>query len=124
MKKDNINKLYRNEFSHEQILNMNNEDFNNLSPFEIRRCYDCYYLKSFVSWWCTNEEAMKSYGTSIPGGIKCEFWKPNKKVDKEFTSIPMVLTIEIRSVKFKINIKSRFINRLLFSFFLKFGNTI
>ena len=41
-----------------------------------KRCFDCFYCKATVSWWCTNEEAINYRGTSIPGICDCIFWKP------------------------------------------------
>jgi hypothetical protein len=36
-----------------------------------------------MSWWCTSKEAKKARGTSLPGCIKCTFWKPDWKVIDE-----------------------------------------
>ena len=41
-----------------------------------KRCYDCRHCKAAVSWWCTNEEAIKARGTAIPGVSQCPFWEP------------------------------------------------
>ena len=40
-----------------------------------RRCYDCKYLKSAISWWCMNEDAIEWRGTAIPGVCECPFWE-------------------------------------------------
>ena len=43
---------------------------------EVRRsCYDCGWLKAYVSWWCTNPEARKARGSAIPGIYHCSYWK-------------------------------------------------
>ncbi len=46
---------------------------------EKRSCFDCRSCKAAASWWCTNEEAKKARGTSLPGVIKCSFWTPARK---------------------------------------------
>jgi len=55
----------------------NDEKWDSENPFERRSCYDCVFLKSALSWWCTNEKAIKERGTSIPGCIHCPHWGPN-----------------------------------------------
>ena len=50
----------------------------------LRRCYDCAHLKGAVSWWCTNEEAIKYRGTQIPGVKDCPFWAPAPIEDPPF----------------------------------------
>ena len=42
---------------------------------ERASCYDCTHLKAAVSWWCTNDDAIKWRGTSLPGVEKCPFWR-------------------------------------------------
>jgi len=42
----------------------------------LRRCYDCGYMKSTTSWWCVNENAIEERGTRIPGIYNCPYWKP------------------------------------------------
>lgn len=48
-------------------------------PTERRSCVDCKFLQSYVSWWCTNEQAKLSRGTSIPGVIHCPYWELDVK---------------------------------------------
>jgi hypothetical protein len=43
-----------------------------------KRCFDCKHCKAAVSWWCTNKDAAKYRGTSIPGVRNCQFWEPMK----------------------------------------------
>lgn len=62
----------------EEIESMSKEDFDKVPSEEKRSCIDCKYLKSALSWWCTNKQAIKSRGTSIPGCIKCPFWELKK----------------------------------------------
>lgn len=59
------------------INEIQTERFNQIGPFEKRSCYDCAYLYSALSWWCGNKAAIKTHDTSIPGGIKCNFWQPD-----------------------------------------------
>lgn len=67
------------EMSQGEINNMNQEEFESVSPFEKKSCYDCGHIKSALSLWCGSEEARKARGTSIPGCIKCPYWKPDWK---------------------------------------------
>jgi hypothetical protein len=60
-----------------EIYELTDEEFNAISPFEKKSCYDCKHLKHTMNFWCTNEDAKKARGTSIPGCIKCRFWEPN-----------------------------------------------
>lgn len=53
------------------------------SPEVRRSCYDCGWLKAYVSWWCTNPEAKRVRGTSIPGVYHCPYWKADEKFIKE-----------------------------------------
>ena len=48
-------------------------------PTERRGCVDCKYLKSYASWWCTNEKASLARGTRIPGVIHCPHWELDTK---------------------------------------------
>jgi hypothetical protein len=49
-------------------------------PDSIKKsCYDCYFLTSALSWWCTNKKAIEYRGTSFPGVCNCHFWKPIRK---------------------------------------------
>lgn len=68
------------DMTQSEINSMSEEEFKEISPFEKKSCYDCGYLKSALSWWCTSEDAKKARGTSLPGCIKCTFWKPDWKV--------------------------------------------
>lgn len=68
------------EMTQSEINVMSEEDFKSVSPFEKRSCFDCGHLKSALSWWCTSKEAKDARGTSLPGCIKCTFWKPNWRV--------------------------------------------
>ena len=44
-------------------------------PNERRSCYDCCHLKSLVSLWCSNEQAIIARGTRIPGVVHCPYWE-------------------------------------------------
>lgn len=48
---------------------------------EEKGCYDCFYCQAEVSWWCTNQEAIKHRGTRIPGVTHCQWWKPCTKLE-------------------------------------------
>ena len=58
---------------------------------EVRRsCYDCGWLKAYVSWWCTNPEARKARGSAIPaytiahiGKVIRSLWKSVGESGKE-----------------------------------------
>lgn len=64
-----------NQLSQQEINNLTPEEFKAIPPEEKRSCHDCNHLKAFVSLWCTNEQAKKARGTSIPGCIKCPYWE-------------------------------------------------
>lgn len=54
---------------------------------EVRRsCYDCGWLKAYVSWWCTNPEARKARGSAIPGIYHCPYWKGDNEFMEECRS--------------------------------------
>lgn len=73
------------EMNQSEINAMTDEEFRSVSPFEKRSCFDCGHLKSAMSWWCINEEAKKARGTSLPGCIKCTFWKPDwNNIDNKY----------------------------------------
>ena len=54
---------------------------NTYPPEERRECADCVHLQAFgwISWWCTNQEAVEARGTSIPGCCLCRYWAPKIK---------------------------------------------
>ena len=91
--------------SQSEIENISEEDFKRVSPFDKRSCFDCAHLKSALSWWCTNPEAKKARGTSIPGCIKCHFWSPDwNMIDKkhkipENGYVPTKAEIAVKKVK-------------------------
>ncbi len=68
------------EMNQREINELTKEEFESISPFEKKSCFDCGHLKSALSWWCTNKEASKARGTTFPGCIKCPFWKPDWKM--------------------------------------------
>ena len=43
---------------------------------ERRCCAECRHCKAAGCWWCTNEDAVKWRGTSVPGIKNCQFWEP------------------------------------------------
>ncbi len=61
----------------DQIRRMPNDQFVNANPFVKQSCSDCVFMKSALSFWCSNKEAIKFRGTSIPGIIFCKFWMPD-----------------------------------------------
>lgn len=70
----------------------------NETPFEKKSCYDCGYLKSALSWWCGNKEAIKARGTSLPGCIHCPYWKPDwKMIDDEYKTPENGYTKSVRA---------------------------
>ena len=46
--------------------------------YQNRNCAFCGWMKAAVSWWCSNEDAIKARHTSIPGIRHCPYWKPDK----------------------------------------------
>lgn len=68
-----------------EVEQMSDEDWRNLSPFEKKHCYDCAFLKSALSHYCSNDEAKKMRGTSLPAICQYPFWKPNwNYIDKKY----------------------------------------
>lgn len=65
------------EMTQTEINALSDEEYKNISPFDKRSCYHCNDLKSALSHWCGNKEAIKARGTSIPGCVKCTYWTPN-----------------------------------------------
>ena len=51
--------------------------------YKERACAFCSYLKAAVSWWCTNKEAARLRGTTIPGCSHCPCWAPDKVYIKQ-----------------------------------------
>lgn len=41
---------------------------------------DCRYLTTAFSYWCTNKACCRSRGTSIPGGVGCPYYRPEREV--------------------------------------------
>jgi len=39
---------------------------------------DCAHLTAALSWWCTNDDARKFRGTTIPGIYNCPFYEERK----------------------------------------------
>jgi len=70
-----MNKTFA-ELTQQEIDQMSDADFKAVSPFDKKSCFDCANLKSAMHWWCTSPEAREARGTSLPGCIKCRFWKP------------------------------------------------
>ena len=50
------------------------------SFYKQRCCASCGWMKANVSWWCMNEKARATRGTSIPGVHNCPYWK----LDREY----------------------------------------
>lgn len=63
------------DYSKYNFQKMSDEEFQSVPPEIKRSCYDCAFCKPALSWWCTNKEAIKLRGTSIPGIIKCPYWE-------------------------------------------------
>ena len=72
-----------NKMSSWEIQSMSDEEFKAVPPEQKKSCYDCDHLKSVISWWCTNPNAIKARGTRIPGVIKCPFWSSMKKIPED-----------------------------------------
>jgi hypothetical protein len=52
-------------------------------PDILRSCYNCSWLKSALHYWCTNKQAQKNRGTSIPGCIHCPHWEPDMSAQRK-----------------------------------------
>jgi hypothetical protein len=37
-------------------------------------CKDCRYLRGYVGWWCTSDQAQAAHGTALPGRTDCPYW--------------------------------------------------
>lgn len=46
--------------------------------YEDRGCAYCAKLRSAVSLWCEDEQAIQARHTAIPGVIHCPYWRPDK----------------------------------------------
>ena len=44
--------------------------------YKEKSCFDCDHCRAYVTWWCTNREAVLHRGTNVPGTTGCNFWKP------------------------------------------------
>jgi hypothetical protein len=76
------------EMSQSEINAMSDEEFENVSPFEKKSCYDCNHLTSALSWWCGSKEAVEYRKTKIPGCIKCKFWEPKwSMIDNKYKTV-------------------------------------
>lgn len=74
-----------NELTESQIRDLNKEEFKLYSPFQTKHCSNCYHLISALSFYCGNTEAIEHRGTTLPGVVKCTFWKPDwKHIPKEY----------------------------------------
>jgi len=67
------------KMSPNQVQALTEEEFNAVPPEEKRSCYDCGHIRGVMSLWCTSKDAITARGTSLPGCIKCPYWKPEKK---------------------------------------------
>ena len=56
---------------------LSSDALKSISPFEKKSCYDCIFIKSALNLYCSNKDAIRDRGTSIPGCIKCPHWKPD-----------------------------------------------
>lgn len=87
-----------------EVAEMSDEDWRNLSPFEKKHCTDCAFLKGALSWYCTNDDAKKMRGTSLPAICQCPFWQPNwNYIDKKYRTeengyVPVEEKIVVKSV--------------------------
>lgn len=74
-----------NELSSDEIKLLSKEEYNEYSPFEKKSCGDCKHIVGYVNLWCNNADAIVLRGTSIPGIVKCPYWKPDwKHIDKKY----------------------------------------
>ena len=59
-----------------RVQALTDAEFKALSVEVRRTCSECGWLKAYVSWWCTNNTAIKARKTRIPGVCRCLYWKP------------------------------------------------
>lgn len=76
IERNQMSKVKFGDLTTEQRAAMTDEEWLAVPSEEKKSCHDCRYLKSVLSWWCTNEDAKKARGTSLPGGCLCDFWEP------------------------------------------------
>jgi hypothetical protein len=108
------------EMTQSEIDSLSDVEYKSISPFDKKSCYDCGHLKQGLSWWCGNKEAIEKRGTSIPGCIKCPFWKPQwNLISDEYKTEEngYIKPIEIKVNKVKVEYTKWYIK--LFKFFLK-----
>jgi hypothetical protein len=48
---------------------------------ERKECYDCKYLKGAMTWWCTNDDAVKVRGTAYTKVCNCPYWEATTHID-------------------------------------------
>lgn len=96
------------EMTQSEIDSLSKEEFMAISPFDKKSCYDCRHIKQALSWWCGNPDAIKRRGTSIPGCVKCPFWKPDwNSIDDKY-KIPENGYIEpVKPLEVKEDIKEK-----------------
>ena len=77
------------EMTKSEIDALSKEEYDAVSPFEKKHCYDCKHLVSadrfsISDLFCNNKESIKSRGTNLPGCIRCPYWKPDwSLIDKK-----------------------------------------
>jgi hypothetical protein len=69
-----MKKSYK-QLTHRERKTLTDKEYYSYPPEERKECCDCTYLKSKISWWCTNQAAIDWRGTAIPGVALCPFWK-------------------------------------------------
>jgi len=50
--------------------------------YKDKSCKYCNFIKSYVSWWCSNKEAIKANKSALPKFFNCSFWEPGKEFIK------------------------------------------
>ena len=70
------------DLSREERKALTDEEWESYKPWETKTCGYCKFMTHGISWWCSNEEAIRARGTCIPGVCLCSFWSLDKKYYK------------------------------------------
>ena len=76
-----MKKYTREEFNNltkEELIDIPNDEYRNIPSHVKRSCSGCGFMTSALSHWCTNKDAIEARGTTLPGIIKCDYWKDKK----------------------------------------------
>jgi len=103
----------------EEINSLSDKEWKSINPLEKKSCEDCEYLTRALSLWCSNDRAISVRGTTIPGCIKCPYWKPNwNYIDKIFWPREKLTELEEKRKEKEVEKEEEFNGlKLIFKFF-------